>query len=71
MFLSLAAARADPPVWISVPEETATLSGYVLNANTGEGLAGANVYFLDTRFGTATDIEGYFVLPSVPPGSMS
>ncbi|MFQ6673590.1 MAG: carboxypeptidase-like regulatory domain-containing protein, partial [Fidelibacterota bacterium] len=47
----------------------ATFSGYVLNGETGEGLPGANVYFLGTEFGTATSVDGYFVLPNIPPGS--
>lgn len=47
---------------------TATFSGHVVDGESGEGLPGANVYFTGTEMGTATNIDGYFVVPSVPPG---
>ncbi|MFQ6615166.1 MAG: carboxypeptidase-like regulatory domain-containing protein [Fidelibacterota bacterium] len=47
---------------------TATFSGYVLHGESGEGLPGANVYFVGTDIGTASNIDGYFVLPSLEPG---
>ena len=47
---------------------TATFSGYVLDGESREGLPGANVYFVGTDIGTATNIDGYFVLPSMEPG---
>ena len=43
----------------------AYISGVVLEANTDDkaiGLAGANVYWLDTDVGTVTDLEGNFTL---------
>lgn len=46
----------------------ATFSGYVLDGESGECLPGANVYLVGTDIGTATNIDGYFVLPSIAPG---
>lgn len=54
---------------VAVPADEAVFSGYVLDNETGEGLPGANVFFEGTDLGTATNIDGYFVLPAVPAGS--
>ncbi|PWH84360.1 TonB-dependent receptor [Algibacter marinivivus] len=46
-----------------------TISGIVLEANEQNqniGLAGANVYWLNTEVGTVTDIDGNFKLPYKP-----
>ncbi|MEE9167864.1 MAG: TonB-dependent receptor [Candidatus Neomarinimicrobiota bacterium] len=48
-------------------KETAIFSGYVLHEESREALPGANVYFVGTEMGTATNIDGYFVLSSIPP----
>jgi len=45
-----------------------TFAGYVLDADSKEGLPGANVVLVGTMYGAATDVDGYFVLPQVPPG---
>lgn len=50
-------------------ESEATISGYVLDAENGEALPGANVYLSGTDFGIATNSDGYFVLVDIPPGS--
>ncbi|MFC1543459.1 carboxypeptidase-like regulatory domain-containing protein [Candidatus Neomarinimicrobiota bacterium] len=44
-------------------DETATLAGFILDAETGEGLPGANVFLMATTMGAATNTDGYFVLP--------
>lgn len=43
-----------------------TLSGYVLNKDSGEALIGANVMLKNTSRGASTDKDGYFVILSVP-----
>jgi len=45
------------------------ISGVVTDAQTGEVLPGANVYIEELKQGAATDIEGYFVILQVPPGT--
>ncbi|MFC1583042.1 carboxypeptidase-like regulatory domain-containing protein [Candidatus Neomarinimicrobiota bacterium] len=50
------------------PAITATLSGHVVNAETGERLPGANVFLTETDIGTAANIDGYFVFPQLSPG---
>ncbi len=43
-----------------------TVSGVVMDAETGETLVGANILVEGSNMGTATDINGEFVLENVP-----
>lgn len=45
------------------------LSGYVIDAETGERLPGAHVYLTALQAGTTTNRDGYFVLSALPPGT--
>jgi hypothetical protein len=47
---------------------SATVRGKVVDAASGDALPGANVVLANTSIGTATDIDGNYVLRSVPPG---
>ena len=49
-------------------QETVTISGTVAEAKSGETLPHANVRLVGTTLGTATNIEGHFVLVGVPAG---
>jgi len=49
--------------------QTGKINGYVRDAETGEELIGANVILEGTTMGAATNIEGYYVITNVPPGS--
>jgi len=62
------AKPTDVAAALPAADQTATLAGYIRNTVTGAGLAGANVYFVDSQVGTATNIDGYFVFPAVPAG---
>lgn len=44
------------------------LSGKVIDAKTGEPLAGANIFLASSRMGTATDSSGYYFLGNIPVG---
>ncbi len=46
-----------------------TIKGKVFDKDTKEGLPGANVTIKGTSTGTASDLNGAFTLPSVPPGT--
>ncbi len=48
---------------------TGKVAGVVVDKETGEGLAGVNVYFEDTSLGAATDVDGYYVIINIPPGT--
>lgn len=60
IFVGVASAQQD---------ETASISGFVQDASTGETLIGANVYLEETESGAATNSSGYFTIPSLAPGS--
>lgn len=45
-----------------------TLRGKVVDSETGEGLIGATVRVLDTRFGSNTNLDGDFQIDAIPVG---
>jgi TonB-dependent receptor len=45
------------------------IQGIVKDGETGEPLYGANVILVGTSMGAATDIDGKYVIPSVPAGT--
>ncbi len=47
---------------------TGKLSGTIKDAQTGEALIGANVVIEGTNFGSATNINGEYVILNIPPG---
>lgn len=49
-------------------QEKATIHGVVSDATSGETLVGVNVFLQGTALGTATDIEGKFVIENISPG---
>jgi len=48
---------------------TGKIDGTVRDAQTGEKLVGVNVIVEGTRLGASTNVDGYFVILSVPPGT--
>ena len=49
--------------------ETGKIVGRVVDAQTGDPLPGANVYIEGTTLGAATDVDGFFMILHVPPGT--
>ncbi|OQX96371.1 hypothetical protein B6I21_01195 [candidate division KSB1 bacterium 4572_119] len=47
---------------------TGKIAGYVKDAETGDGLPGANVFIEGTSLGAAADLEGHFIILNIPPG---
>jgi outer membrane receptor protein involved in Fe transport len=45
------------------------ISGYVTDSETGDPIPGANVILENESIGAATDLNGYYVLLNVPPGT--
>lgn len=45
------------------------INGIVRDASTNEALIGANVLIEGTTIGAATNIDGYYVITNVPPGT--
>lgn len=53
-----------------LPAQTAgKISGIVKDADTGEALPGVNVVLQETFLGASTDVDGFFVILNVPPGT--
>jgi len=44
------------------------ISGYVVDAETGESIIGVNVFISKLEIGDATDLDGFFILRNVEPG---
>ncbi|RLD61882.1 MAG: TonB-dependent receptor [Bacteroidetes bacterium] len=53
----------------SVLAQNATVRGFVYEKETGEPVIFTNVYLVGTTYGAATDVNGYFVVSKIPPGS--
>lgn len=52
-----------------VQQETGAIRGRVTDARSAEALVGANIVIEGTRFGAATNQDGYYLIDRVPPGS--
>ncbi len=48
---------------------TGKIAGRVIDAETREPLPGANVVVKGTRLGASTDLDGYYFILNVPPGT--
>ena len=48
---------------------TGKLAGRVTDSQTGEPIIGANVTLTSTRIGGSTDIDGYYHIIDIPPGT--
>lgn len=47
---------------------TGKIAGRVVDANTGNGLAGVNLVLQDQAVGVAADADGYYTIINIPPG---
>lgn len=45
------------------------IAGLIKDATTGDPLAGVNVFLEGTSLGAATDLDGYYAILNVPPGT--
>ncbi len=45
-----------------------TIKGFVYDKASGEPVIFTNVYLYHTTYGSATDVNGYFIITKVPPG---
>ncbi len=46
----------------------ASISGFVIDSTSGEGLIGANVYIANRSVGISSNVHGYYVLHPLPAG---
>jgi outer membrane receptor for ferrienterochelin and colicin len=52
-----------------VAQQTASVSGYVTDSETGETLISANIGFQGTRLGASTNTLGYYTITNIEPGT--
>lgn len=50
---------------------TGKISGKIIDADTGDELPAVNVVLVGTTMGASTDLNGYYTMLQVPPGSYS
>lgn len=55
----------------SQPQGTMDVKGHVVDAKTGEAIIGANVVIKGTTRGATTDLDGSFLLTSIPKGNLT
>ena len=55
-------------IWAGI---TGKITGIIVDKETGEPLAGANVIIQNTLFGASVDLEGQYTILDVPPGTYS
>lgn len=53
---------------LSAQRSSVNLAGRVIDAETRQGLPGANIFLADIRLGTVTDAQGNYSFQSIPPG---
>ncbi len=46
-----------------------SIKGRVIDAQSEKPLPGANVFLVGTGFGSSTDLDGFFAITNIPPGS--
>ena len=49
--------------------QTGKITGMIVDGETGEPLRGANVFLEGTALGASADLDGYYVILNVPPGT--
>ncbi len=49
--------------------QTGKIAGRILDAQTREALPGASIVIDGTRFGAAANVDGYYFIANVPPGT--
>lgn len=54
---------------VASSQESASVSGYIEDAQTGETLISANVALEGTRKGTSSNTSGYYSITNIPPGT--
>lgn len=55
--------------FISAGQQTASVSGYISNSESGETLISANIALKGSPKGTSSNTSGYYTLTDIPPGT--
>ena len=52
-----------------IKSQTSIISGFISDSSSGEALIGANIFLQETGQGMATDLNGYYIIQDINPGS--
>jgi hypothetical protein len=55
--------------FLGVQAQTGSIRGFVYEQKTGEPVIFTNVYIVKSSWGASTDVNGYFVITQIPPGT--
>ena len=69
LLISALALLSSVLVFDAIAQERAELSGRVIDEESGEPLAGVHVFLASRLQGTTTDVDGYYAIRGVAPGS--
>lgn len=70
LFISKAAvAQNSSSELTAITKATATIDGYIKDAETGETLLSANIAFQETNKGNSTNTNGYYSIHNILPGT--
>ena len=53
---------------IAYSQDVSTINGFIREGDTGEPISYANVFIKDSNLGSASNIDGYYVITNVPAG---
>ena len=56
---------------IAAQQQTGRITGRVIEASSGQGLADVGVQVVGTTLGTSSGVDGRFTLPAVPAGTVT
>ena len=57
-----------PLITLALSQTTGKISGIIVEEDSKEPLPGANIYLVNTSYGTASDANGRFTIINIPPG---
>lgn len=57
-----------PLLTLALSQTTGKISGVIVEEDSNEPLPGANIYLVNTSYGTASDASGRFTIINIPPG---
>ena len=52
----------------STLNNTCSVSGYITDRNDKVPIPGTNILLIETNYGAAADVNGYFFIENIPPG---
>lgn len=71
LVVSLALVAGASPLHAQMAQSTGRIAGRIVDANTGEGITGAQVVVSGTTIGTQSGMDGRYVVTAAPSGTVA